>query len=67
MVHAKAHDLRGMATTLAFEGSAEMEDILQAGCWTTPNTFISHYLKHSVMTPEGKNKLGPITAAQMIV
>ena len=67
LVSARAHDLRGMATTLAFGGSAEMEDILQAGSWTTPNTFISHYLKHSVMTPEGKNKLGPIVAAQHIV
>ena len=67
LVNARAHDLRGMATTLAFQGSAEMEDILQAGSWTTPNTFISHYLKQSVITPEGKYKIGPVVAGQQIV
>jgi integrase len=67
LVSARAHDLRGMATTLAFEGSAEMEDILQAGSWSAPNTFISHYLKSSVMTPEGKNRIGPVVAGQQIV
>jgi integrase len=67
LVNARAHDLRGMATTLAFEGSAEMEDILQAGSWTAPNTFISHYLKTSVMTPEGKSRIGPVVAGQQVV
>ena len=67
LVGARAHDLRGMATTLAFDGNVEMEEILQAGTWASPNTFISHYLKQTVLTPEGRNRLGPIVAGQHIV
>ena len=67
LVGARAHDLRGMATTLAFQGNVEMEEILQAGSWASPNTFISHYLKQMVLTPEGRKRLGPIVAAQQIV
>ena len=67
LIGARAHDLRGMATTLAFHRNAEMEEILQAGSWANPNTFISHYLKRPVLTPEGRNRLGPIVAAQQIV
>ena len=67
LIGATAHDLRGMAATLAFDGNVEMEEILQAGSWASPNTFISHYLKQTVLTPEGRNRLGPIVAAQQIV
>ena len=67
IIHVRAHDLRGMAASIAFKGCAEMEDILQAGSWATPNTFISHYLKDAVITPEGLQKLGPIVAAQTVI
>jgi len=56
-----------MATSIAFKGCAEMEDILQAGSWSRPNTFISHYLKDAVIEPDGLRKLGPIVAAQVVV
>jgi len=67
LVGVRAHDLRGMAASLAFEGSAEMEDILRAGSWASPNTFISHYMKDAVMTTEGRQRLGHIVAAQQVV
>jgi len=59
LINVRAHDLRGMATSIAFK--------VQAGSWSRPNTFISHYLKDAVIEPDGLRKLGPIVAAQVVV
>lgn len=67
LVGARAHDLRGMAATLAWDGCTDIEDILQAGSWTTANTFISHYVKDGVMDSEGFSRVGPIVAAQRVL
>ena len=55
-----------MAATLAGDGCTDIEDILQAGSWTTANTFISHYVKDAVMDAEGHSRVGPNVAAQRV-
>lgn len=41
----RPHDIRGVATSLQTLTACRMEDILRAGVWTSPSTFISHYVK----------------------
>ena len=42
----KPHSVRAVAHSLKALRSTSIDDILQSGTWTTPNTFISHYLKY---------------------
>lgn len=44
-VRVRAHDVRGVATTLALTAGHALEEVLQAGYWTSPHTFYKHYLK----------------------
>ena len=41
----RAHDVRGIATSLAFTAGLSMEDVLSAGHWSNPHTFFKHYQK----------------------
>ena len=40
-----AHETRGVSTSWAMFAGVSQEEILQAAFWSTPNTFISCYLK----------------------
>ena len=66
-VKVRAHDLRGMANSLAIKGCAQMEHILQAGTWASPNTFLRFYYKDSMISTSGLHKIGPVVAAQHVV
>ena len=44
-VRVRAHDVRRVATTLALTAGHALEEVLQAGYWTSPYTFYKHYLK----------------------
>ena len=48
----RAHDLRGHATSKAWFGLIQLEDIMKAAAWRTPSSFVSHYLTDTV-TAEG--------------
>jgi len=63
----RTHDLRGLATSLSFHGNASMEDILRAGSWATPTTFLKHYLKPMIVFKDNKYRLGPLVAGQKVV
>ena len=39
------HTVRHVATSLNAVRHFSMEDILRAGAWSSPNSFISHYLQ----------------------
>ena len=67
MVQAHVHEMRGLATTLAFEGYIALEDIVQAGSWSSPLTFMRFYLKDYSITPTGRNKIGAIVEAQSVI
>ena len=61
------HAVRGMAATLAFKGSAPLEEILQACSWKSHNTFTSFYLKEVSGLSQDVLTLGPLVVAQHIV
>ena len=41
----RAHDVRGMASSMALYKGVPLEEILRAAAWRTPNTFIASYLR----------------------
>ena len=66
-VQAHIHEMRGLATSIAFENCVAIEDIVQAGSWSSPLSFMRFYLKDFTITPAGRNKIGTIVAAQSVV
>ena len=40
---ARAHDVRKIATSLADLSSVALDDVLQAGNWSSPHMFLKHY------------------------
>ena len=40
---ARAHDVRKIAATLADLSATALEDVLEAGSWSSSNTFLKHY------------------------
>ena len=42
----KAHQVRHVAHSLGQLGQLPLSDIIRTGNWSTPNTFIKHYLQH---------------------
>ena len=52
---ARAHDVRGIATTLVLQAGHGLEDVLEAGHWSNPHTFFKHYQK----------KLSPLTLQRL--
>ncbi len=61
------HAIRGLAASLAFRGTASLEDVLSACSWKSHNTFTSHYLKDVSGIMGGLHRLGPLVAAQSVV
>jgi integrase len=41
----RAHDVRGVATSLSYAVGTSMDDVLRAGRWSNPHTFLKHYAK----------------------
>ena len=63
----RAHDIRGIATSLNLWRNKSVESILNAASWRTPSVFAAHYL-HDVERSDGATfSLGPIVAAGDIV
>ena len=51
---ARTHEVRALASSLAFKGSIELESILRACTWKNGNTFTRHYLRDvSSISDEG--------------
>lgn len=44
----RAHDLRGHATSKAWFGHINLEDIMKAAAWKTPSSFVSCYLTDTI-------------------
>ena len=61
------HAIRGLAATLAFKGSAPLEDVLQACSWKGHNTFTSFYLKDVSGLSNDVYSFGPLVVARHIV
>ena len=39
------HEVRAIATSLAYQATYALDDVLKAATWATPTTFIDHYLR----------------------
>ena len=65
----KAHDVRSMATSLAFHGGIPLDQILGACFWKSHSTFTSFYLKDIAWqcSQNAEFSLGSVVAAQHIV
>lgn len=64
---AKTHEVRALATSLAWKANIPLSEILEAANWTNHNTFINHYLRENAFERDEVWKLGPVVAAQAIV
>jgi hypothetical protein len=58
-----AHSVRKAGASLAFLRNTALDDILQAGTWIAPTTFLHYYLADVAPKVEGRYRLGPIVAA----
>ena len=64
---ARTHEVRALASSMAFRGSMELEEVLKACTWKSANTFATHYLRDVSTFAEELHSLGPLVAAQSIV
>ena len=64
---ARTHEVRALASSMAFRGSMELEEVLKACTWKSSNTFASHYLRDISSFEEDLYSLGPLVAAQSVV
>ena len=63
----RAHDLRGIATSMLLWKNSPIASILDAACWKTRSVFANHYLR-DIQRQEGDVfALGPVVAAGEIV
>ena len=60
----KAHDVRALAASRAFQGGVSVEQIMTACHWKSHNTFTNFYLKDLAMADREYLYLGPVVAAQ---
>ena len=45
LLNVKAHQVRHVATSLKCVRGASLNELLSAGTWMSPNSFISHYIQ----------------------
>ena len=63
----RAHDVRGVATSMGFTANQSLDKILEAATWKTSSVFASHYLKDVHIIYDSCRALGPIVAAGSLV
>ena len=63
----KAHDVRGVATSMAFKLNTSITEIMKAATWKSPSTFSNFYLKEVAYSSKGWSALGPFIAAGAVV
>ena len=62
-----AHEVRALSASLVYAAGTPAEDVLRAGTWRCPNSFVSFYLRDLASESEGLFSLGPISAGQQVV
>lgn len=66
-ISANIHQIRAISNSLAFFNGSSMEQVMVAGCWKVPTTFIDYYLRDMSVTSLGLSRLGPIVAGQRVI
>ena len=61
------HEVRAVATSLAFEHNLAIETVLEAAQWRSNTVFTGHYLKDVGIQYQNCRALGPIVAAGSII
>ena len=64
---ARTHEVRALASSMAFRGNMDLEEVLKACTWKSANTFTTHYLRDVSTFAEELHSLGPLVAAQSVV
>ena len=64
----KPHSIRHVATSLNALRAIDMDDVLQAGTWASPNVFLKHYVQYfSTDHLSQLSKLGGSVAAGLVI
>ena len=63
----RAHDVRGIATSMAFKLNASISDIMDAATWKSLSTFANFYFRDIAYSSKGWKALGLFVAAGSVV
>lgn len=66
-IRVRAHDIRGIATSVLWWRNKPMSAILEAACWKTQSVFASYYLSDLQRSEGDIFALGPFVAAGEVV
>ena len=67
MFKVRAHDIRGVASTLNVFRNLSFRQVLAAATWKTASVFITHYLKDITPNMDGICSLAPLIAGGGII
>ena len=63
----RAHDIRGVATSLLWSLNRSVSDVMAVACWRTQSVFANHYLSSIQRVQDGVFSIGSIVAAGGII
>ena len=66
LLRVRAHDVRGVSTSLAYLRNVSLERVLQAACWRNASLFASSYLRDICLKYGDTYSVGPLVTAQAI-
>ena len=67
-IHVKPHSVRHVATSLSALRNFSLDDVLNAGAWSSPNVFIKHYVQNFSTDAMSKlSHLGGFVAAGAVI
>ena len=59
----RAHDIRGIATSLNYYGNLSLSHLMQVATWKSNHVFASRYLKEVSATQDNIRRFGPLVIA----
>ena len=63
----RAHDIRGVATSLLWSLNRAVSDVMAVACWRTQSVFANHYLSSVQRVQDDVFSIGPIVAAGSVI
>ncbi|XP_064115143.1 uncharacterized protein LOC135221257 [Macrobrachium nipponense] len=67
LLKVKAHEVRAVATSLAFKKNMALKDIIETTFWRTNSVFASHYLRDVKTTFDNCQTLGPYVSSGAVL
>ena len=59
----RAHDIRGIATSLSYYSNLSLSNLMQIATWKSNRVFASRYLKEVSATQDNIRQFGPLVIA----